>query len=59
MKRWYHLSDKLAGMGLKDLVLDPGSREPKQSNADMIAIRRAALKNGNRSVGFPHHRLPL
>jgi acetyl-CoA decarbonylase/synthase complex subunit gamma len=47
------LSDKLAGMGLKDLVLDPGSREPKQSNADMIAIRRAALKNGNRSVGFP------
>ena len=47
------LSDKLTGMGLKDLVLDPGSREPKQSNADMIAIRRAALKNGNRSVGFP------
>jgi acetyl-CoA decarbonylase/synthase complex subunit gamma len=47
------LSDKLTGMGLKDLVLDPGSREPKQANADMIAIRRAALKNGNRSVGFP------
>jgi acetyl-CoA decarbonylase/synthase complex subunit gamma len=47
------LSDKLTGLGLKDLVLDPGSREPKQSNADMIAIRRAALKNANRSVGFP------
>jgi acetyl-CoA decarbonylase/synthase, CODH/ACS complex subunit gamma len=47
------LSDKLTGLGLKDLVLDPGSREPKQSSADMIAIRRAALKNGNRSVGFP------
>ncbi len=47
------LSDKLTAMGLKDLVLDPGSREPKQANADMIAIRRAALKNGNRSVGFP------
>jgi acetyl-CoA decarbonylase/synthase complex subunit gamma len=47
------LSDKLTAMGIKDLVLDPGSREPKQSNADMIAIRRAALKNGNRSVGFP------
>ena len=40
-------------MGLKYLVLDPGSREPKQSNEDMIAIRRAALKNGNRAVGFP------
>ncbi len=47
------ISDKLTGMGLKDLVLDPGSREPKQANADMIAIRRAALKNANRSVGFP------
>jgi acetyl-CoA decarbonylase/synthase complex subunit gamma len=47
------LSDKLTGMGLKDLVLDPGSREPKQSNTDMIAIRRAALKNANHSIGFP------
>jgi acetyl-CoA decarbonylase/synthase complex subunit gamma len=47
------LSDKLAGMGIKDIVLDPGSREPKQSNTDLVAIRRAALKNGNRSVGFP------
>jgi len=47
------LSDKLTGMGLKDLVLDPGSREPKQSNADQIAIRRAALKNANRAIGFP------
>ena len=47
------LTEKLTGMGLKDLVLDPGSRDPKQSNQDMIAIRRAALKNGNRAVGFP------
>ena len=47
------LSDKLTGMGLKDLVLDPGSREMKQSFEDMVAIRRAALKNMNRSVGFP------
>jgi acetyl-CoA decarbonylase/synthase complex subunit gamma len=47
------LSEKLTGMGLKDLVLDPGSREIQQSNADMIAIRRAALKDANRAVGFP------
>lgn len=47
------LSEKLTEMGLKDLVLDPGSREPKQSNADLIAIRRAALKNSNRAIGFP------
>ena len=47
------LSDKLTGMGLKDLVIDPGSREPKQCNTDQITIRRAALKNSNRAVGFP------
>ncbi len=47
------LSDKLTGMGLKDLVLDPGSRDPKQALEDMVALRRAALRNANRSVGFP------
>ena len=47
------LSDKLTGMGIKDLVIDPGSRDPKDANADMIAIRRSALKDGNRTVGFP------
>ncbi len=47
------LINKLTGMGLKDLVLDPGSREIKQSLEDMVAIRRAALKNGNRALGFP------
>ncbi len=47
------LTDKLTGMGLKDLVLDPGSREAKQSMEDMVAIRRASLKDLNRSVGFP------
>lgn len=46
------LTDKLTGMGLKDLIVDPGSREIKQSLEDMIAIRRAALKSGNRSLGF-------
>lgn len=47
------LTDKLTGMGLKDLVIDPGSREIKQSLEDQMVIRRAALKNGNRSIGFP------
>ena len=47
------LTDKLTGMGVKDLVLDPGSREAKQSMEDMVAIRRASLKDLNRSVGFP------
>jgi acetyl-CoA decarbonylase/synthase, CODH/ACS complex subunit gamma len=47
------LSDKLTGMGLKDLVLDSGAREPKQLFHDQVAIRRAPLKAGNRSLGFP------
>jgi len=47
------LTDKLTEMGIKDIVLDPGSRELKQAFGDMVAIRRAALKDGNRAVGFP------
>ena len=47
------LTDKLTGMGLKDLVLDSGSREPKQVFEDQVGIRRAALKAGNRALGFP------
>ncbi|MCU0591411.1 MAG: acetyl-CoA decarbonylase/synthase complex subunit gamma [Desulfobacterales bacterium] len=47
------LTQKLTEMGLKDLVLDPGCREIKQAHQDMIAIRRSALKDGNRALGFP------
>jgi acetyl-CoA decarbonylase/synthase complex subunit gamma len=47
------LTQKLTEMGLKDLVLDPGSRELKQAHQDQVAIRRAALKDGNRALGFP------
>jgi len=47
------LTTKLTDMGLKDLVLDPGSREVKQSLEDLVVIRRAALKSGNRALGFP------
>jgi acetyl-CoA decarbonylase/synthase complex subunit gamma len=47
------LSDKLTGMGLKDLVLDSGSREVKKVFEDQVIIRRAALKEDNSSLGFP------
>jgi acetyl-CoA decarbonylase/synthase complex subunit gamma len=47
------LAEKLAQMGVKDIVLDPGSREIKQAHKDQVAIRRAALKDLNRSIGFP------
>ena len=47
------LTEKLTEAGLKDLVLDPGSREIKQAHQDQIGLRRAALKDGNRALGFP------
>ncbi len=47
------LTTKLTEMGLKDLVIDSGSREIKQSLEDQIIIRRAALKSLNRALGFP------
>ncbi len=47
------LTEKLTGMGLKDLVIDTGTRELKQALEDQVAIRRSALKDNNRSVGFP------
>ena len=47
------LIEQLAANGLKDLVLDAGSRDIKQSLEDQVAIRRAALKGGNRTLGFP------
>lgn len=47
------LTEKLTGMGLKDLVIDSGAREVKKALEDQVAIRRAALKDGNRALGFP------
>ncbi len=47
------LTEKLTGMGIKDIVLDPGSREIKQALEDQVAIRRGALKASNKALGFP------
>ncbi len=47
------LSDKLTAAGLKDLVIDSGSRTLRKAFEDQIYIRRAALLQKNRSLGFP------
>ncbi len=47
------LTDKLMGMGHKKLVLDSGTREVRQALEDQVAMRRSALKDNNRSLGFP------
>jgi acetyl-CoA decarbonylase/synthase, CODH/ACS complex subunit gamma len=52
------LSDKATGMGLKDLVLDPGTRTLKDTFEALIAIRRAALNAKFKAFGFPIIALP-
>jgi acetyl-CoA decarbonylase/synthase complex subunit gamma len=47
------LTEKLTGMGLKDLVIDTGTRELKKAFQEQIVIRRAALKDRFRPLGFP------
>ncbi len=47
------LTEKLTGMGLKDLVLDTGTRDLKKAFEEQIKIRRAALKDKFRPLGFP------
>ncbi|MFH1123216.1 MAG: acetyl-CoA decarbonylase/synthase complex subunit gamma [Pseudomonadota bacterium] len=47
------LSDKLTAAGLKDLVLDSGARTLRRAFEDQVFIRRAALNQKNRSLGFP------
>jgi acetyl-CoA decarbonylase/synthase complex subunit gamma len=47
------LTTKLTGMGLKDLIIDTGSRTLKQAFQDQVVIRRAALVPKFRPFGFP------
>ncbi|MGO9689463.1 MAG: acetyl-CoA decarbonylase/synthase complex subunit gamma, partial [Syntrophobacteraceae bacterium] len=47
------LTEKLSAMGLKDIVIDTGTRELKKAFEEQILIRRAALKDRFRPLGFP------
>jgi acetyl-CoA decarbonylase/synthase complex subunit gamma len=47
------LTAKLDGLGVKDLVLDPGSRTLKETHQNLVYIRRAALKKKLRPFGYP------
>lgn len=47
------LTQKLSGMGLKEIVIDTGSRGMKQAFEDQVVIRRAAVKGGVRALGYP------
>jgi len=47
------LTDKLVAMGHKKIILDSGAREVKKALEDQVAMRRSALKDLNRKLGFP------
>ena len=47
------LSDKLTQSGLKNIVIDSGSRTSRQALEDQITIRSAALNKKFRPLGFP------
>jgi len=47
------VSEKLIGMGLKDLILDSGARTSGKALEDQIIIRRSALMKKFKPFGFP------
>ena len=47
------LTTKLAGAGLKNIVIDSGSRTVRQALEDQIVIRAAALNKKVRELGYP------
>ncbi len=46
------LTEKLEGMGVKDIVIDSGARALKQAFTDQVALRRGPLAK-NKAWGYP------
>jgi acetyl-CoA decarbonylase/synthase complex subunit gamma len=53
LERVIALTEKLTAMGVKDIVIDTGTRELKKAFSEQIMIRRSALKDRFRPLGFP------
>ena len=49
----YDTVKKLEAAGNKNLVLDVTGNTPKQTLANAVLVRRAALRDGERSFGYP------
>jgi acetyl-CoA decarbonylase/synthase complex subunit gamma len=47
------LSEQLSSLGVKDIILDSGSRKLKEAFSDQVIIRRAALQSRFKPLGFP------
>jgi acetyl-CoA decarbonylase/synthase complex subunit gamma len=49
----YDTVKALEGLGNKNLLIDVGAASPKDAFARAVQIRRASLKDGDRSFGYP------
>ncbi len=47
------LTEKIKGLGVDDMVLDSGARKAKEIIEHNTLIRRAAIKKGVKTVGYP------
>jgi acetyl-CoA decarbonylase/synthase complex subunit gamma len=52
-KELAELTEKLMGTGVKNIVLDPGSKTVRKALEDQVIIRSAALTKKFRPLGFP------
>jgi acetyl-CoA decarbonylase/synthase complex subunit gamma len=53
LEKLAQLTEKLTGAGVKNLVIDSGSRKLRQAFDDQVIIRSAALAKKFRPLGFP------
>ncbi|MDV2989246.1 MAG: acetyl-CoA decarbonylase/synthase complex subunit gamma [Dehalogenimonas sp.] len=47
------LTTKLNGIGIKDIILDTGTRTLKQALTEQVGLRRLALLKKQRTLGYP------
>jgi acetyl-CoA decarbonylase/synthase complex subunit gamma len=52
------LTERLGAMGIKDMIIDTGTREAKAAFSDQVIVRRAALQARMKPLGFPTIVLP-
>ncbi|SHH24914.1 acetyl-CoA decarbonylase/synthase complex subunit gamma [Tepidibacter thalassicus] len=53
LEELYALVEDIHKLGYKELILDPGSSSLKEAFTNTVQIRRIALKEGDRTFGYP------
>lgn len=53
LEELYEVTENVGKLGHKELVLDAGSKSIKEAFENAVQIRRIALKDGDRTFGYP------